>query len=862
MAGLMGSGNTPTNAPIRYSGLNVGTSQQNLPVPIFWGTVRLSPNAMAFANFQSHAVSGKGGGKGGGGKSQQQLTYTADVLLGLCEGPVDSIQNIWSNGSTTTTTTLSKLGMTFFSGTLGQAAWSFWNSNYPGLQQGYSQTAYLGAVGLNLGQAATIPDNGFECVRAMGFSYTRSSTVAGWINPNSHVQANAVDVLMSDVIPDFLTNAQYGAFMASGDLGPLTQYAAYCRAQGLFVSPLLNSQEKANDILNRWAQITNSWIFWSGVQLEFVPLADAPITGNGVTFTPANDIAYALTLDNLIASNSEPPVKVSRKDPADCANRTSVNITDRTLGYIDNPIQWYDDTLINAYGLRESASISASEIKDPAVGAVVAQLTGKRAAYIRNAYEFRTSGNFILALPGTVLTIPLNYTGQTVRVRVTDVAEDENGILTFSAEEFPGTVGTYVAPQNTASITTALVPNLLATPSAVNTPAIIEPPSGFTGGTAKLIVAASGQTNWGGCAVWISFDNSKYSLIGQITAPAPQGTLTAALTAYGGANPDTGNTLAVDCTESNTVPHPVSNADAQALRTLSLIAAQPSVTGGVATVPTNGELLAFGAVSATGTNTANLTYLERGQFGSSAGAHSVGDQFTLIDILGSSGTALSYNLPAQYIGQTIYLKFASYNLFGNAAQDLSTCVAYKYTPLGTGYGTGAAGVPQVPTGLAGVTGSTTAALTWNANAAADNVISYRLFRATGSGAAFGSAALIWQGYALTYVDATVASSTAYTYFLEATNAVGTSSATAGVTLTTSASGVLTSANFIFNEVPTGATNGTNKVFTLSQTPIAGQLTLSVNGVVQAPSAYTLSGTTITFGTAPASAAVILATYLH
>ena len=862
MSGIFGATGAPTAAPIHYSGLNVGTSQWNMPVPIFWGTRRLTTNAMAFAGFQQHAINGKGGGKGGSSKSQQQYSYTADVLLGLCEGPVDAIQNIWANGSTTTTTSLSTLKMTFFNGTSGQAAWSFWASNYPAMMQGYSQTAYFGAVGLNLGESATIPDNGFECVRASMFAYSRVSTVAGWINPNSHAQSSATDVLMSDVITDFLTNVQYGALMQAGDLGSIAQYAAYNRAQGLFVSPLLNSQEKAADIINRWAKVTNSWIFWSGVQLEFVPLADGPIAGNGITFIPANDVAYTLTLNDLVAGKGEAPVKVTRKDPADCYNRVSVNICDRTLGYISNPIQWSDDTLISAFGLRDSTSVSAEEITDPLVGAIVAQLAGKRAAYVRNTYEFKTSWRFMLCIPGTVLMIPLNFTGQSIRVRVISIGEDDKGILSFTAEEFPGTTGTYVPPQSSALYSQVNIPNLLAIPDNVNTPAIFEPPVSFTGGMAKIIIAASGQNNWGGASVWLSFNGTTYSQVGMITAPAIQGTLSVAMAAYAGANPDTIDTLAVNCVQSGATPQPVTNADAQALRTLSLVAPQPASAGSISIVPNNGELLAFGAVAVTGTYTANLTYLERGQYGTVGVAHAAGEQFTLIDVTGTSGTSVALALPAQYIGQTLHVKLASVNAFDLSAQSLSTCVEYQYTPTGAGYGTGASGAPSVSTGLAGIAGSTSAALTWNANPVSDNVTTYSLFRAAGLSASFASASLIYQGFSLTFTDGSVAARTAYTYFIQAINAVGTSVASASVNVTTAASGTLTSSSFIFNETPTGAINGTNKVFTLSQTPVANQITLSVAGAVQAPAAYAVSGTTITFGTAPASGATILATYLH
>jgi len=233
----------------------------------------------------------------------------------------------------------------------------------------------------------------------------------------------------------------------------------------------------------------------------------------------------------------------------------------------------------------------------------------------------------------------------------------------------------------------------------------------------------------------------------------------------------------------------VTNADAAALRTLSLVAAQPVLSGGAYVLPTNGELLAFGAVSATGTYAANLTYLERGVYGTSAGAHSIGDQFTQIDVSGMDETSVSYDLPPQYIGQTIYLKLTSFNVFEKALQDPSTVTEYQYTPLGTGYGAGTAGAPLQPTGFAvsATPGASSVPLVWNANAATDNITSYTVWRASGTSAAFGSASPIWTGLAQAFADASVASVTGYTYFLTANNAVGTSPNTAGINATTTAS---------------------------------------------------------------------------
>jgi hypothetical protein len=68
-------------------------------------------------------------------------------------------------------------------------------------------------------------------------------------------------------------------------------------------------------------------------------------------------------------------------------------------------------------------------------------------------------------------------------------------------------------------------------------------------------------------------------------------------------------------------------------------------------------------------------------------------------------------------------------------------------------------------------------------------------------------------------------------------------------------------DFVFNEVPAGTLNGTNKVFTLTKTPVA--LMLSLTGAVQTLDVdYTLNGKTITFTTAPLTTDKPLAFFIY
>lgn len=78
-------------------------------------------------------------------------------------------------------------------------------------------------------------------------------------------------------------------------------------------------------------------------------------------------------------------------------------------------------------------------------------------------------------------------------------------------------------------------------------------------------------------------------------------------------------------------------------------------------------------------------------------------------------------------------------------------------------------------------------------------------------------------------------------------------------------GTLTASNFIFNEVPSGTINGSNVTFTLANTPTSGTVQIYKNGLRQTLTAdYTISGSTITFSTAPSNTGfsdVLIADYL-
>jgi hypothetical protein len=264
-------------------------------------------------------------------------------------------------------------------------------------------------------------------------------------------------------------------------------------------------------------------------------------------------------------------------------------------------------------------------------------------------------------------------------VRILAIEEDDSGILTLTAEEFTAGVATPVLyPTKSASST---IPNRGATPAAVHTPLIYEPPPAVTSGVPQIWVGASGgapgafDPNWGGAFVWVSLDNVTYVQVGTITQPVAQGFLTAALAL--GTGYDTTNVLSVNLAESGRTLSGTTMASAQQGVTLALI---------------DNELLAYATATLTAPHVYNLTGLARGLYGTTPAPHASGAAFARL------GPAIvKYDLPSSYIGKTLFLKMQSVNVFGGGAQDLSTCAAYVCTPTGGGGLSPIAG--QLATGL-------------------------------------------------------------------------------------------------------------------------------------------------------------------
>jgi hypothetical protein len=254
-----------------FTSLQIQTSTSSLPIPIVWGRNKLSPNVIWYANFEtrnSHESGGKGGVFGG---SSSATSYSADIIMALCEGPIGGIGTIWRDQSIYTTASLS---LTVFEGSTPQSEWSYLSTNYPDQALAYQGTAYVCDANYQLGSSAQVGNHNFE-IHGMFDS-------AG---------INGVDGDPAQIIYDFLTNSQYGCGFSAASINSTSLFGAggdaslqtYCRAVGISISPCLTTQEPASSILQRWLQICNCAAVWSQGELKFSPYGDQAISTGNVT---------------------------------------------------------------------------------------------------------------------------------------------------------------------------------------------------------------------------------------------------------------------------------------------------------------------------------------------------------------------------------------------------------------------------------------------------------------------------------------------------------------------------------------------------------------------------------------------------
>lgn len=689
-----------------YGALRVQTSSYGVTIGAGFGTTRLAGNLVWSGDFESHAhteASGGGGGagKGGGGGGSASggsttYTYSTSFAMGLCQGPVMAVGAVWQAKERQT---LAATGGVLLDGAPGQAPWGYLDTKHPDQALGYSGLAYIGFGDFDLGQSNSLPNLSFEVAMLGPPANALTSTASGHVGSlnfdigngvfdsalEAHVlsligQVQAIasggegipiwDTHFSWAIKHLLTAPWGGAFPAAA-IGDLADYSAYCQAMGYCLSVALQEARPANEVLDEWVRSTVAEFVWSDGQLRVVPYSVEPLAANGAVWSPDQTPVYDLGPDDFITNmmdgggegdrlgGSSAPVTIRRSNQADTYNRVAIEFIDRDNDYNVSVAEAEDTAYIEAFGLREASVAKCHWFASAEVAALAASMALARHLAVTTEYEFYLGWRHVLLEPMDLVTLTDPTTGlDRELVRVIEIEEDENGRLTVRAENVPE--GISAPPARVAfQRGSGWAPDLNQDPGASLAPIIFDAPAALSSGP-EVWLATAGGPNWGGAEVWLSYDGDSYSRIGRVTAGARMGQLVTGLPA--GSAHDTDHTLSVDLGQSRGALSSGTAADAQAYNTLLYV---------------GGELLAYQGAALTGPYAYDLTGLRRGAYGSTIADHAAGAAVVRLD-----GAVFRFTYPRERIGQTVFIKLASYNPFGGAVQGLDEVEAVSHTIAG------------------------------------------------------------------------------------------------------------------------------------------------------------------------------------
>lgn len=641
-----GKSSTITSAEERILSLQVQQSSQGLTLPVIYGRTRVAGNLIWYGDFVTieNKTTTRQGGKGGGGVKQVDIAYTyeAAVMLALCEGEIQGVGRIWRDKEKFDS--LAQLRLTLMRGGDEQPLWTHLaQAKHQNQALNYSGTAYLCSPNYELTKSAQIYQHNFEVIGKLGYS------------------GNIPDANPREIIRDLLTNQRYGCGFPVDSIGDTDRYSNYCRAVGIFLSPAYTEQGEAQRNISELLEQTNSAAVFSQGRLKIVPYGDGNYSGNGAVYVADNKAIYDLTDDDFIVSGAEDPVNVERKTNADAFNQIQVEYLDRDNDYNVAIAEVKDQANIEQYGLRPKDTVKMHGICDGKVAQKVAQQLLQRALYVRNEYEFKLGWKYCLLEPMDIVTLTDAGLGlDKTPVRITEIEEDEEGVLSVKAEDYP--LGVHTVSEYPTQPSLGYSADYNVSPGNAHAPVIFEAPLQLTGGEPQIWMATAGGDMWGGAEVWVSTDGDSYTRVGAVNHKARFGSLTAALPS--GAVFDRTNTLSVEISAGQITGG--TEQDSRDLLTLCYV---------------DGEFLAYANAELKGVGRYTLGNLTRGAYGSAIDTHAAGSKFARVD-----EALFKYTVPRNWIGRTVWVKLVSYNVFSGGIQDLASVPAYSYTIKGAPLG--------------------------------------------------------------------------------------------------------------------------------------------------------------------------------
>lgn len=724
MGGVFGGGGASfSTTQTALSGLQVQNSGYGVTIPITYGMTRVPPTLIWYGNFQAipNTSTTTSGGKGGGGvtSSNTTYTYTTGMIYSLGEGAIVDVKKTWIDKRKYSDPI--GVGMGKKLGTYPQAAWTWLTTFAPTKALGYSGIAYLYNSAFACSAGASTGNHSYEVAGILYDDFNIDANQASIItdfltNVNYGIvgfdsgkignlsqfsdYCNATGIRISPSLntqqaanlwlTEWAHTGNSGIVWSEGKLKiiPYSDTAvtgAYYTGTPITITASISGTAMTvtatSGTLSVGQTITGlnvahgqtitasagggTGVYTVSISQTVVSETMKALAPTAITFTPDNSVAYNLTDDDFIVTGANDPITVTRKKQADAFNHVQVEYLDRSNDYNVAIAEVKDQANIEAFGLRSMPVVKLNSLTTKTAAITVAQTILQRVLYIRNEYKFDLTWKYARIEPMDILTINDVQLGLSVfRVRVTEVDESADGIISITAEEFP--LGVTSANAYTTQTGGDFVPNYSIAPSSTNSVVIFDAPGIMTVSGFEIWIAASGGTDWGGAQVHVSTDGgTTYRQVGSIHGSARYGVLGADF--QSGVDPDTINTCQVDLSVSNGTLLSGSQTDADNLNNLALI-----YDG------TQEELLSFANATMTSTNHYTLSgaatkYIRRGVYNTFNVKHLAGTPFVRLD-----NAIFKYPYDPALVGTTINIKLVPFNQYIGGLVDIATVTAIPF----------------------------------------------------------------------------------------------------------------------------------------------------------------------------------------
>lgn len=634
--------------PDKIGALKIQSQGYGNVVPIVYGTMRISPLLFFYGNFIAFAVKEKkkSSGKGMGSKSSANITwqYCAAVMMGMTSHEITSTGKLWVDKKVYASVSAPNFevvgGIIFyknfsvFTGSQAQTPWGYLSTYEPTKAVNLKGFSYLAANFYLLGENAQLGNHSIE--------------VAGLYPHATKKDANPAHII------EHLLMAECG--IPAARINVLTDYANYCVAQDIYFSLALTEQQQASEVITDLLNMTSSDLVIRNGQINIIP------------YYTAGTVRYHLTTDDFIAERGKPALKPTRKKAIDSFNALKLEFVNRDTDYNIEVVDAKDQASIETIGLRTGETIKAHFVTHAQRAKNLVEFLLRRDLNVRNTYEFTLSPKYLRLEPMDVVSLTdasLGLYQQPVIIKKLVITNE--WAIKVTAEDYGGQV--YVETNYATHSPEPFIPDQTGSAGDVNAPVIFAAPRELSSDGYEIWCGiSSSSTQFGGCEVHVSLDGgASYEKIGVQDGSSRMGVLTDNLPADS-QSLDTTHTLKINVAQSNAILNAVDQVSVDTLGTLSRV---------------GNEFLAYRDVTLTAVNQYDLAYLRRGLYGTSQGAIT-SDTFVRCD---DSLFKFPYN--PLYAGRTIKIKFPSFNVYGDALQDLSTLPAYDFTIPGVIWDSGA-----------------------------------------------------------------------------------------------------------------------------------------------------------------------------